>query len=64
MALNTDAVSAAQAARSLGISAVTLKSIRNRREIGSVKVGKRWKYLPEHISAYLERNTQTPHNDQ
>lgn len=48
------------AASHLGISEITLRRIRNRGEIGHIRIGKAVKYTEHHLLKYLEQQTCQP----
>lgn len=48
----------AQAAEVLGITARQLRDMRYRRQIRFVRVGRLVRFRPEHLEAYIARNTE------
>lgn len=44
--------------KALGLSVYTLRRERARRNIKAAKIGRRWKYRPEWVEAYIDRNAQ------
>lgn len=48
----------------LGVQPCTVDKERRRGKLGSVKVGGRWRFLPEQVDAYLAANTVDPREAQ